>query len=101
MIHAARSNARRDSVIFDITIDDIEIPLLCPVLGIVLRFEGPPFSEWLPSLDKVRPSLGYVKGNIRVISWRANRLKADCVRPDDLRAVADYIDGIDRYPFNP
>ena len=31
-----------------------------------------------PSLDKVIPSLGYVKGNIWVISYRANTIKNNC-----------------------
>lgn len=28
-----------------------------------------------PSVDRIRPELGYVKGNVRVISSRANLLK--------------------------
>ena len=30
-----------------------------------------------PSPDKIDPSKGYVKGNIRVISWRANNLRCN------------------------
>jgi hypothetical protein len=30
-----------------------------------------------PSLDKIIPSLGYVRGNVQVISQRANSIKRD------------------------
>ena len=30
-----------------------------------------------PSLDRIRPQLGYVAGNVRVISNRANHLKSN------------------------
>ena len=30
-----------------------------------------------PSLDQIVPGLGYVKGNVQVISHRANTLKSD------------------------
>lgn len=45
-----------------------------------------------PSLDRVVPSLGYVKGNVRVISFRANRIKSDATA-DELRAVLSYTEG--------
>ena len=34
-------------------------------------------SDNSPTLDKFYPSNGYVKGNIQIISWRANSLKKD------------------------
>ena len=30
-----------------------------------------------PSLDRTDPKLGYILGNVRVLSWRANYLKGD------------------------
>jgi hypothetical protein len=39
------------------------------------------------------PSLGYVPGNIRVISMRANRIKTDATA-DELRAVLRYMEGV-------
>jgi hypothetical protein len=56
------------------------IPKYCPILGIELhsgKGVSHGFKDNLASLDRVDSSLGYVPGNIRVISWRANRLKSD------------------------
>ena len=92
LIVAARANAKRLGIKFTITADDVVLPNFCPVLGIPLSFEGPPFSPNLPSLDRVIPELGYVPGNVNIISWRANRLKVDCQDPAELRAVADYLE---------
>jgi hypothetical protein len=35
-----------------------------------------------PSLDKIEPSLGYVKGNVQWLSWAANRAKGDLTNFD-------------------
>ena len=43
-----------------------------------------------PSVDRIRGELGYVRGNICVISWRANKLKADATA-EELEAIAAYI----------
>jgi hypothetical protein len=43
-----------------------------------------------PSLDRVIPALGYVPGNVRVISFRANRLKQDATA-EEVAAILDYI----------
>jgi hypothetical protein len=39
-----------------------------------------------PSLDRIDSSLGYVKGNVWVISWRANHIKTDATL-DELRLL--------------
>ena len=52
----------------------------CPALGVPLIYEdrgltcGVPDS---PSVDRVVPALGYTKGNVRVVSTLANRMKAE------------------------
>jgi hypothetical protein len=68
----AKSRAARLGVPFDITHEDIVIPEYCPVLGIKLSRDK---RATMPSLDRFRPELGYVRGNIAVISYRANTIK--------------------------
>lgn len=73
-----RSRARVSGIPFEISIEDIIIPEFCPVLGIKLNVnvnKGSGYHDDSPSLDKIKPELGYIKGNVRVISNRANLLK--------------------------
>lgn len=87
----ARYRAKQQNLAFDITIDDIVIPDICPVLGIpIVVGKGAPTPN-SPSLDKMHPHEGYVKGNVQVISNRANSLKRDGT-PDELRKVADWVE---------
>lgn len=89
MLAAAKKAARVKNVPFDLTAADIVIPFACPVLGVPLyRGEGIR-TECSPSLDRIKPALGYVRGNVMVISWRANRIKADATF-EELAAVADF-----------
>lgn len=88
MFYDARKRAARFSLPFDITPEDIQIPLECPVLGIPLRTGG---RDNAPSLDRIKPKEGYVRGNIEVISFRANRLKSDA-STEEMRAVLNYME---------
>lgn len=85
----ARSRARLNDIPFDIEESDVIIPEFCPILGIRLEVADTKRTDNSPSLDKIDPNLGYVKGNIQVISWRANNLKRDATR-DELHAFAKY-----------
>jgi hypothetical protein len=42
-------------------------------------------------LDRIDNNEGYVKGNVAVISFRANTLKNNATA-EELRAIADYMD---------
>ena len=79
MLHAAKSRAKKKGVPFDLTLQDLDDVWneCCPILGIPLvRGEGiGGIQDNSPSLDKIDPELGYVKGNIAIISVRANRIK--------------------------
>jgi hypothetical protein len=80
--HMAKQRAKRKHIPFSITPDDIHIPRTCPLLGILLKVgQGTP-NDSSPSLDRIIPSEGYTPKNIQVISYRANRLKADASIPE-------------------
>jgi hypothetical protein len=93
MVAGCKRRADLEKVPFSITPQDVVVPAVCPVLGIALNHGGgvksKGFKDSSPSLDRVVPSLGYVLGNVRVISWRANRLKADATAAE-LMKVALY-----------
>lgn len=90
MIRNARHRAESEGYPFTITKDDIVIPTHCPILGIPLFSNGKRGGhDNSPSLDKVQPELGYVPGNVIVISNRANRLKSDA-SVQELRDIASF-----------
>lgn len=91
MWNNAKARAERDGVPFSISVEDIVIPETCPVLGVTLaqrlgKQGGGPNS---PSLDRIVASLGYIPGNVVVISMRANRLKNDA-SVKELRSLATF-----------
>ena len=81
LLYAAKKRAKNSNIIFNITKDDIlEVYPLdnkCPMLGIELLPNDRYSSDNSPTLDRIIPKNGYVKGNILVISSRANRIKND------------------------
>ena len=72
----AHKRATTRSLTFAISVQSITIPDTCPALGIPIIVGGKRSSN-SPSLDRIIPAAGYVPGNIRVISDKANRLKGD------------------------
>ncbi len=89
-LYAARNRAKRRGLEFTITVDDIQIPEKCPVLGIPLTFEpGRGAHESSPSIDRIDNTKGYTPDNIVIISWRANRLKSDATMAE-LKAITHF-----------
>ncbi len=86
MLRKARGRAKNKGIPFDITIEDIVIPELCPYLGIKLQWGDVICHDASPSLDRIIPKLGYIKGNIEVISLRANKMK-NCGTPDEIMRI--------------
>lgn len=91
MVRAAKARATKTGVPFALCPDDITIPAECPVLGIPIIVGADKASDNSPSLDRVVPRMGYVPGNVLVISNRANRIKNDAT-PTELRQVADFFE---------
>jgi hypothetical protein len=94
MLNNLRNTAKRKGIPFNLTVEDCAIPATCPVLGIPLTFGAEKtngiISDNSPSMDKIVPLKGYTKGNVCVISWRANHLKNNASL-DEIESVARYI----------
>ena len=93
----AKRRALKSGVPFNIDIEDIFVPEMCPILGIPLSVNANVPSDSSPSLDRVNPVLGYTKDNINVISYRANRLKNSFTHEELLACLAYVIDGKETY----
>jgi len=87
MLQRARYRAKQSGLDYDLAPEDVTIPEVCPVLGIQLSHHGP--SDNYPSLDRIDNTKGYVKGNVVVVSYLANRLKSNATI-DQLRKVASF-----------
>lgn len=95
LLYRARKRAKSRNRPCAITIADIAAVWpadgLCPVLGIPLKRtggKGKGFSCESPSLDEIVIGRGYVRGNIAVISSRANSLKNNGTLEEHERIVA-------------
>ncbi len=84
----AKDRAKRKGVDFKITVNDIVIPERCPVLDLPLVPQKGKWADNSPTLDRLDPAKGYTRRNIRVISYRANRLKSDGSAVDHERIAA-------------
>lgn len=81
----ARDRAKRKEQQFDITPEDIRIPLKCPYLGIKLAAAEDKAAENSPSLDRIDNTKGYIATNIEVVSNRANNLKHNGTAEEHLK----------------
>ena len=87
----AKTNAKRNNLDFDITIDDIVIPDKCPYLNCDLTYiRGKGLVQSNVSIDRINPNKGYVKGNIQVLSYLANRMKSDATE----QQLIDFAKGV-------
>lgn len=92
MYARAKGRAKSEGRAFDIELQDVVVPDRCPILGIPLAISPGKISAGSPSLDRVVNERGYVKGNVRVISHKANAAKSNLTRADVARLLA-YMEG--------
>lgn len=95
---SALRRSREQELPFNITPEYVKsiwpVDNLCPILRIELRpgqrGTGPKFDS--PSIDRIRPELGYVVGNVAVISMKANLIKQDETDPEVFRSIANWLE---------
>lgn len=80
MVHRCQDRAREKGVPCSITWKDIKAVYtdICPILNMPLNWNSSSTgrSESTPSVDRIIPELGYVPGNIKIISNLANMMKS-------------------------
>lgn len=60
---------------------------MCGITGVKLDLEFTEIKGLLnPSIDRIDPKHGYVRGNMQIISWGANMLKGDSATTEETRA---------------
>ena len=84
-----KSRCKRMGREFSIELEDILIPEKCPVFGFNLKREDRETWMFAPSVDRIDSSKGYIKGNVTVVSRRANILKRDATL-EELEQLFNY-----------
>lgn len=80
LLKDAKRRAKAKGLPFDVTVDDLPIPDVCPILGVKLISGVGIVGPHSPSIDRIEPALGYVRGNVAIISHRANTIKGSMSR---------------------
>lgn len=97
MIKKAKERSALKKLPFDIDFEYLldRAPSHCPIFNMPLEWscfrsekKGPLPNS--PSLDRIVPDLGYVKGNVWIISHRANTIKSNATH-EELKLVAEAV----------
>lgn len=93
LVSSCKQTAKNKGLPFNLVKEDVVIPTHCPVLGIELRMGTNGLQacrDAAPSIDRIVPEKGYVRGNIIVVSFRANRIKSNATADEILAVGAFY-----------
>lgn len=92
----AKQRAIKYDLEFNIEESDIHVPSICPILEVPIEWGKKGDYEYSPSLDRIDNEKGYIKGNIMVISKRANTMKNSAT----LQELRTFCKNILRYSLN-
>ena len=88
-----KRRSKKNNIKFDLDFEYLKniFPknFLCPVLKIKMEFANI-YNTSNPSLDKINPKLGYIKGNVAFISLRANTIKHNA-NSEEILAVGNWL----------
>ena len=97
MLYSCKNRAKKKGWEFNIDESDIHIPKYCPILNIELIPGGMGKQSFnSPSIDRIDSNKGYIKGNVRIISLRANMMKNDA----DLQELEEFCKNVLNYINN-
>lgn len=77
LLQYKKKECKQKNLPFDLTIVDILVPTHCPILGIPISFAEKHGNDNRAELDRIIGDLGYIKGNVQILSRKANRMKSN------------------------
>lgn len=93
----AKARAIKNGLAFNLELSDIVLPDVCPVFNVPFEYGH---RYWTYSIDRIDPKLGYIKGNIQIISNRANVLKNDATL-QEIEKLFLWMQTLDKEPSVP
>lgn len=92
LFKSAKERAKKKGLEFNLEESDIVVPEYCPVLGIKLERGDGKVQKNSPTLDRIDSNKGYVKGNVIVVSQRANTIKTNATVDEIFKVYQFYKD---------
>lgn len=75
LFRSNKYNAKKRGIEHTLLYEDIVWPTHCPLLGVELNYRTVGREDYGISLDRIDNTQGYVKGNVQVLSLKANVMK--------------------------
>lgn len=93
IFYSCKARAKRTGIEFTITLEDIVVPELCPILNIPFQQGSKNNYKYSYSLDRIDNNKGYIPGNVKVISMLANTMKSSAT----LQELLDFCKNLPNY----
>ena len=75
LLKSCKDRALKKGLEFNLTLEDIVIPDMCPILLQPIVQGNKDNYKFSPSVDRIDNTKGYIKGNVQIISMKANTIK--------------------------
>lgn len=92
----AKNRAKKLGLDFNLELSDIVIPEICPLLEVPIVLGNADDYEYSPSIDRIDNSKGYVKGNVWIISKKANSMKNSATKEE----LTNFCKNVTRYSLS-
>ena len=80
LVYSTRQTARAKQIEHSISVNDVEQPEFCPLTGIKIDWTYSGRHMANPSIDRIDPDVGYIPGNVEVMSCLGNVMKSKATR---------------------
>ena len=92
-VYRAKKEGYKSDLTIDYLLEIFPKDYMCPALGIKMEWGNKKGTRISPSLDKIIPHKGYMKGNVAFISLKANSIKSDAT-PEEVMSAAKWLESL-------